>query len=374
MRIIVDFQPLIHECIPASALKFIVHCHQKILQTNAKDEWIFIADKSYLDNETLKEIPAENILFKKIIANQIGWKFWYDYQLPSLIKKNKTDLLITTGGISSSTNVPQYAWMIGLKENSHSKKVKGYINLYKKRFQKTIGQSKAIFTVSEKSKQSIISKTNVDKEKIILLKAAADENVKPLSWTEKESIKTKYAAGKEFFSVAVDDLQQNLIDILKAFSQFKKRQQSNMQMVFVGNGLKNDIDFLSKLDTFKYRKDVHFYDSLSEIENQKIISASYALLYPFTDDEVGAVVLDAFKANIPVIISEKSSLHEIAGDAALYVDAENIESLANQMMVLYKDEKLRSGLITKGEQKWQEFSWKKTEKKLMDIIVQRMKD
>jgi len=371
MKFIIDCQPIVQDCIHPSTVEFIIKCHQLFMQKKPETEWLFILDKKYADNEILKEIPSQNILFKKVIANQFGRKFWYDYQLPALIKKNKVDLLITAGGVASSSSISQCAWVTGLYDNKHSKEAKKYSKFYKKRLQKTLELSKAILVLSEKAKRSLIEKNNLSGRKINVLRSAAEEDFIQLTWGEKESVKTKYAAGTEYFIVLADAQQHAIIiNVMKSFSVFKKRQQSNMQLVLLGNGLKNDIDFVEKLETFKYRNDVHVYDNINEDELRKIISAAYILVHPFNEDEIGTVVLNAFKANVPVIISEKGNLAEIAADAALYADADDIDKLANQMMLLYKDEKLRNKQIEKGEAQWQKFSLDETIMQFENAIMQ----
>ena len=209
-----------------------------------------------------------------------------------------------------------------------------------------------------------------DKERIKVVRSSADERYRILSWAEKENMKVRYAAGKEYFIVAVDHPQQNLINLLKAFSQFKKRQRSNIQFVFAGKGLKNESGFIEKLGTFRYRSDVHIYDTLDEEDAIKLISAAYALVHPFDEDEPGANVMNAFKANVPVIASDKSSLPEIASDAALYASLHDIELLASQLMLLYKDENLRIRLIEKGNLQWQQFDRNESMEQLQTAIMQ----
>ena len=342
-------------------------CHEYLLQNESGTEWLFIMDRAYINNESLKRIPTKNILFKK--KHLLGWKFWYDYQLPSLIKKHKADLLITTGGVASSSSVAQCAWVTSVLENNQTSKGISYYNFYKKKLEKTLRRSQTIFTCSEKSKNEIIKQYSFDEKNIAIIRSAPDERYHILPWAEKENIKVKYAAGKEYFIVAVDALQQNLINVLKAFSQFKKRQQSNMQLVLAGKGLKNDLGFIEKLETFKYRSDVHVYENINENDFIKLISAAYSLIHSFMEDEIGSLILNAFKANVPVITTEEGSLGEIAADAALYANANEPGSLANQLMLLYKDEKLRLQLIEKGELQWRQFNRNEPMEQLRNAIM-----
>ena len=130
MRIIIDCQPLLHHCVHPSASRFIIDFHKHLLQKGDETEWLFIMDKDFADNDVLKELPSKNMVFKKIFPYRLGWKLWYDYQLPAFIKKNKADLLIITGGIASSSSIAQFTWIANMNGKNQSKKNKSYFNFF----------------------------------------------------------------------------------------------------------------------------------------------------------------------------------------------------------------------------------------------------
>lgn len=371
-KIIIDCLPLQHQCCYPYAARFIINCHAYLLLNTEEAEWVFVMDKTYINNEWLKTIPGKNRLFKKIFPGRIGWKIWFGYQLPSLIKKYKADLLINTVGVaaSASSAIAQCTWMPLIPANSKTKN-ETYFNFYKKRLTKTLQRSQLILTFSEKSRQQFVQQYGCNERSIMVVRGGAKEQCSILNWAEKENVKVKYAAGKEYYIVVSDSTDENLIHLLKAFSQFKKRQQSNMQLIFAGQGFRNDSRFIEKLETFKYRTDVHVYDSLSEDDFSKLISAAYGLVHPFQEDETGDMILNAFKANVPVIASDKGSLSEIAADAALYAGIHETELLAAQLMLLYKDENLRMQLIEKGKLQLQQFNWPESMERLQNVMMNR---
>jgi hypothetical protein len=69
---------------------------------------------------------------------------------------------------------------------------------------------------------------------------------------------------------------------------------------------------------------------------------------PFAGDGLGIPMLNAWKAGVPVIAGPGGNLAEIGGEAALYAGIEDPAVLAGQMMLIYKDEACRNGLIEKG--------------------------
>jgi glycosyltransferase involved in cell wall biosynthesis len=69
-----------------------------------------------------------------------------------------------------------------------------------------------------------------------------------------------------------------------------------------------------------------------------------------------------------VIISNVSSLPEVGGDAALYVDPNNLEDITKKMQKLLTDDNLRKDLIQKGKKQVEKFSWEKSAKETLAVL------
>ena len=218
-----------------------------------------------------------------------------------------------------------------------------------------------IATVSHFSKKDMITQYKTADEKINIVYSAVKKIFHPLNIQQKEMIKEKYTEGKEFF-IYTGALQprKNLVNLLKAFSLFKKRQHSNWKLVLAGRlAWKND-DFLHLLKTYKYRNDIITPGYISESVLAQLTASAYAMIYPSLFEGFGVPVLEAMKSEIPVLTSANSSMQEIGEEAALYFDPLSVNDMAEKLMLIYKDEDLRNSLIQKGKQKAGEFSWQRT--------------
>ena len=173
----------------------------------------------------------------------------------------------------------------------------------------------------------------------------------PLSWPEAESIRTQYSAGKEYFLFTGDiDAPHRLIELLKAFSLFKKRQQSNMQLVIAGYSTAWTDGFEEKLLTYKYRADVIVLKDPEYAEIIRLAAAAYAMVYPANGPMLPLSLLMGVQGGTAVIASDIPINHEWT-DAAEWIDNSRLEEgFAQAMMLLYKDESRKQQLLQKAKQ------------------------
>lgn len=127
-------------------------------------------------------------------------------------------------------------------------------------------------------------------------------------------------------------------------------------------------EVLEKLKSYKYREDVVLLDYVPEEQLAKITAAAYALVYPSFFEGFGLPVLEAMQSGVPVITSLQSAMVEPAAEAALYAKPEDPDSIAQQMLKLYRDEGLRGLMIDAGIQRAQLYSWEKAAAGTYDIL------
>ncbi len=81
--------------------------------------------------------------------------------------------------------------------------------------------------------------------------------------------------------------------------------------------------------------------------------------FPSLDEGFGMPILEAMQAGVPVITSNRSAMPEVAGDAAMLIDPENTEELAQSLTQLAADPDLRAQLSRAGKLRATQFSWSK---------------
>jgi len=350
---------------------FVFEVFKYLTNNHPEHQFIFIFDRPF-DKRFVFSSNITPVVVGPPARHPLLWKYWFDLKIPSVLKKNKADVFVSVDGLCSLRTATPQCLVIHdvafLHYPAHIKR--SHLYFFKKYIPQFLKKANSIATVSEFSKKDILNHYKTDPEKISVVYSAAKDIFKPVTFETAEATKEKYTDGAEYFLyIGAIHPRKNLVNLLKAFSIFKKRLKSNMKLVLAGRLAWKYDSYIQNLKKYKFKEDVIMLGYLSEDELVKITGSAYALVYPSLLEGFGVPVLEAMKCHVPVITSSGSSMEEIAKDAALYADPESFEEIAAKMMLVYKDENLRKELIEKGKVIADQFSWKRTAELLWQSIL-----
>lgn len=157
---------------------------------------------------------------------------------------------------------------------------------------------------------------------------------------------------------------KNLTNAILGYLDFLK-QNGNPPTKFVIVGKKDgfitsDVKDLSTLiDANEILKEhIIFTGYIDDNELRLYYESAISLIFPSNYEGFGLPPLEAMKLKCPVIVSNTSSLPEVCGDAALYVNPANIGDISGGMTKMFKnDDNLRSDLIVRGLKQSSKFAW-----------------
>ena len=228
----------------------------------------------------------------------------------------------------------------------------------------TLRLSDAIITVSKFEKDMISSRYPFTRNKIHVIHSGVDDEFfKPA--------KTK----KDDYILYVGNLtkRKNFEGLLVAFK--KVYRSLGRKLVIVG--VKPDI-MKSGRNANDLLKSIppEFIELKGQINDKSVLADIYAkataFVFPSFYESFGFPPLEAMASGTPVIASNRGALPEICSDAAYYVDPFNPDSMADAMLKLAKDNRLREHLIEKGKRRAQQFSWSnsiKAHKALIEALL-----
>ncbi len=343
-----------------------------LAHNHPEHQFIFFFDRPF-DEKLLFPKNVTPVVVPPKARHALSFRWWFDVKIPLALKKYKADVFVSPDGFCSLfTKVPQVLVIHDLAFIHHPKFIPTIHRFFYKRYTPLFLKKAAVIaTVSEFSKKDIVDQYHVDEQKIINVSSAAKTIFQPVEWDEKEAIKTEYADGCEYF-VFVGGIhpRKNLLNLLKAFSLFKKRQRSNMKLLIAGR-LAWDYDKITeKIETYKFRQDVKLLGYMSEAALAKLVAAAYALVFPSYFEGFGVPILEAMQSHVPVITSNTSSMPEIGVAAALYADPTDAADIADQMKRIFTNENMRSQLVEKGKVVAAKYTWQRTSELMWQAIQQ----
>lgn len=342
----------------------------RITQNHPEHQFYFLFDRKYSEEFIFSKNIQPVELFPQA-RHPFLFYWWFEYSVPRALKKINADLFISPDGFLSLSTKVKSVNVIHDLSFLHFPQHIPFLELqyYRTFIPKFLQKAERIITVSQSSKTDIISQYQIAANKIDIVPNAAKDIFKPVEKNIQQQVKKKYALGCDYFiHIGILQPRKNIANLLLAFEQFKEHDSSNIKLILVGRkGWKTEkiFDTFQKMD---YKNDVVFLDYLPMDELTKLLASSIGLLYLSLFEGFGVPILEAINCDIPIIASNVSSMPEVAGDAALLIDPYSVESIADAMTLLYKDEKIRSGLIEKGKNQRKKFSWNDSAKKMWDSI------
>ena len=354
MLILLDCRPL-QAAGPDSERSRLILSAAAALSAAGGIEWLMVMDHRY--RQGLFPVLPGKVIVRRALPGRAGWRWWYDRQLPRVARQEGVDAAWLTAGIAGGMEVPVCLWMPERANPAAGGGHRGYAAVYKRRLKGSLERAAEVVCYSGRDRLFLEAFRSVGKEKIRVLSAVADESIGILAPAEKEKIKAERTDGKEYFLADLTGCgEAEVVDLLKAFSLFKKRQRSQMRLVLEGR-METFKGIEERLKTYRYRMDVDWHrmdvnwgDGTSDSGRPAWApaGAAYAVLLPVEGNSLGTTLLNMWKAGVPVIAADGGLMEEMAQGAVLGVAPRDPAALAAQLMRIYKEEDLRHALIGKG--------------------------
>lgn len=345
---------------------------EHIVRQLPEHEFYFFFDRPY-DEQFVFAPNVKPVVVHPQARHPILFYLWFEWAIPMMLRKYKIDLFLSTDGyLSLSTKVPTCLVIHDLAFEHYPEHYVTSHRLYWRHYSPLFARKATrIATVSTFSKNDIAERYGIAPANIDVVYNGAHEEYRPLTASEREAVKAKYTDGCEYFVFAgAIHPRKNILNLLKAFAAFKKRQPTNMKLVIVGRPAwkYDEVEILRH--TMPFKEDVKWVGYMNVDELSQVIGGAYALVYASLFEGFGIPILEALQCNVPAIVSNTSSMPEVAGDAALLTDPADPEDIAQKMHMLYKDEALRARLIAKAPEQVRKFNWQGAADRLWSCMMQ----
>ncbi len=235
-------------------------------------------------------------------------------------------------------------------------------------------KSTMIITISQHAKKDIIDALKLPAERIRVIYQAVGAECTPVRDPAKlNEVRTRYGLGegRYLFYLGGLDARKNVLQLVRAFSHlYKHLDDPKLRLLISGNPDKQSGPLfpdprpvaaelgLSEQILFRFVEDE---------DKSAIYSGASAFVFPSLYEGFGLTPLEAMSCGTPVICSNRTSLPEVTGDAAISIDPANLSAMVDAMYNVLISEPLRNDLQQRGLQRAKLFSWQKTASETLSV-------
>jgi glycosyltransferase involved in cell wall biosynthesis len=161
--------------------------------------------------------------------------------------------------------------------------------------------------------------------------------------------------------------RKNLVALIEAYGRMRKAIRRAPRLAIAGGaGWKNQA-IHEAARTSPFAADIRFLGHVPDADLPSLMNGAVAFVYPSLYEGFGLPPLEAMACGTPVITSNRSSLPEVVGDAALVVDPDDRAALADAMARLVSDAALREDLGARGLEHARRYSWDETARRTIAV-------
>jgi glycosyltransferase involved in cell wall biosynthesis len=349
------------------SLNVINHLSALLRAGDSKKLTVFTPTRTLLDSgvNTI-QLPGllKSSYYGKIAAfSRFVWNTcWYP------LKARKFDLLVSTtthGSFHLKNQVITIHDLLSLRFNNISPHQRFY---FKFLLPYMVSKSKLIIAVSETTKKDIIHFLKCPESKVKVIYNGYDEKLYNNLTRPGDDIAKAYQVKQYFLAIGPTYPHKNFELLINAYCGLDEKVKAKYPLVIAGGREK----YLAVLKDLVARKNaastIHFIGYVPITLMPALYKEAFALVFPSLFEGFGFPLLEAMASGCPVIASHISSMPEVCGEAALYFDPYDQQSLETQLLRLTEEPALCESLVEKGLAQAGNFSWSKTVQQLNKAI------
>lgn len=293
--------------------------------------------------------------------------FWENVQLPYLLSRRRVDLLhipaFSPPVYKLTKTIVTVHDLIGmLFPNQLGWPSQFY---WGKWLPLTIQRADRIIADSEYTKSDILKHIPFPEKHIRVVYPSGHEGFSSnISKVKLDFARNKYGVKKKYFlTVGSMEPRKNLKTSIEAFLKFKSLLKGeDYELVLVGGQAFAHGQFYKQFlaPIIQNHKDIICTGYVDHDILNALYSGAEAFIFPSLYEGFGVPILEAMASGTAIIASNITSIPEVAGDAARYVNPHDGSDIATAMLAIVRENGLRQALIEKGKEQMKKFSWNRT--------------
>ena len=225
------------------------------------------------------------------------------------------------------------------------------------RYQDLARRADALITFSDYTRQRFLHHTDARADLMHVIPHGVGSRFGEVMPDAVERVKQRFRLMRPyFFYVGQLSRRKNLVRMFEAFADVDPA----FDLVIAGPRSHGVDEIEAAHRRLRLGERVHLLGPVSESDLAALYVGAVLHVLLSLDEGFGLPVLEAFQAGTPVLASDRGAIPEVAGDAALLVNPEDVPVIRDAMQRLAEDVDLRARLIQKGKERVRAFGWRRS--------------
>lgn len=353
---------------PPSGINVVRNIVDNLIEYNTQDEIIFFLNSKDVDkteNFNCKILNKKNLSFL-FIPGRINF-FTNLFLFPAYFRRKRIDVVLFQNYIpiwgNSKTKYVDYVHdFLFLDYPQYFTKIERAVYCL---MLFSLKKAQHIITISQSERRRIIEHSKILPDKISYVYHGIDPVFYERSDEINTKIKMKYDLPDKFILyVGRLNIRKNIKTLLISLSIIDHK----LPLVIVGKEENKGFNFDEEITKLGIKDRVYKIGHLADNDLAEIFSGATIFVFPSYAEGFGLPPLEAMKSGIPTIVSDRTSLPEVCGNAALYFNPDNPDDLASKIDLLLSNPEVYSDFKVLGKNKSMEFSWQKSVENILNIF------
>jgi glycosyltransferase involved in cell wall biosynthesis len=302
--------------------------------------------------------------------------WWFEWSVARMLRRLQPDVFFSSDCyLSLSSSIPQVGVLHDLAFVRYASALSPIHRWhYDRYFPRYVAHAKHLLTVSQFSRNEILSHYQLPPEKVTVVHNGSSAVFQPSDAATQAATRQQYAQGKPYLLyVGAIQPRKNVEQVLLGFDHYKTTTGADTQLVIAGRKAWNYAGVEAIYQQMKHGEDVRFTGYVDDRTLNALYGSAIALVYLSHYEGFGLPILEAMYAETAIIAAQAASLPEVGGDAAVYVPTNDTGAVAQAMTALASNPMFREGQIAAGRIQRQRFSWAKTAETAWQAIKQALR-
>jgi len=224
---------------------------------------------------------------------------------------------------------------------------------------------RVIIAISEFTKNELVSKLKIPKEKIFVIKDAVNQDIfKPISDNNISDIEPLFPDYKKILFVGTEQPRKDFLTLIKAFYMIKNNYPGQkIKLIRVGSP-----KYLNYIKQLGLEKDIHYFNNISDNRLREIYNLCDFFISPSLYEGYGLPGMEAASCGTPVICTNIPVFKELYQDFPIYFPPQDYKTLAREIAENIDNDDLKRDMGEKGLHISGKYSWEKSAEKYYKVL------